>query len=82
MLKRSDLLREQAFVGGRWTSAETYMTIVNPADGRTIGRVPSLTISAVDEAIAAARDMLPVGATTSGARPNPEPLGGPHALAP
>jgi succinate-semialdehyde dehydrogenase/glutarate-semialdehyde dehydrogenase len=55
-LKEKNLLRQQAWVNGQWTDARSGETIdvTNPADGRTIGSVPSLSADETREAIAAA----------------------------
>jgi succinate-semialdehyde dehydrogenase / glutarate-semialdehyde dehydrogenase len=53
-LKRPDLLREAAFIGGRWRTADAATVVVNPATGRPLGTVPSLGREDVEEAVAAA----------------------------
>ncbi|NAZ37565.1 NAD-dependent succinate-semialdehyde dehydrogenase [Rubellimicrobium sp. CFH 75288] len=56
LLKRPDLLREQAFVGGEWVGAASGATfeVRNPARGDVIARVADLSRAEVAEAIAAA----------------------------
>jgi succinate-semialdehyde dehydrogenase / glutarate-semialdehyde dehydrogenase len=55
-LTRADLFREAAYVGGEWSSGtgDAWQEVNNPADGTLIGRVPKLTRTHVDAAIAAA----------------------------
>jgi succinate-semialdehyde dehydrogenase / glutarate-semialdehyde dehydrogenase len=53
-LARPDLLRERAFIDGKWVGARSEVDVHNPATGRLLGRVPSLgaaeTIQAIDAA--------------------------------
>lgn len=60
-LSDPDLLREQAFVDGRWIDADGAATIdvLNPATGRKIGAVPDLAGAETKRAIGAARAALP-----------------------
>jgi len=55
-LNDPNLLRHQAWVNGQWTDARSgeTITVTNPADGRTIGSVPSLSTEETRDAIAAA----------------------------
>lgn len=57
-LQRQDLLREQAFVGGVWTSASEVnakpIVVRNPATGETIGCVPNLGAAQTERAVSAA----------------------------
>ncbi|HSO18074.1 MAG TPA: NAD-dependent succinate-semialdehyde dehydrogenase [Desulfosarcina sp.] len=55
-LNDQELLRRQAWVDGRWTDARSGATIsvTNPADGSTVGSVPSLSAEEIREAVAAA----------------------------
>jgi succinate-semialdehyde dehydrogenase/glutarate-semialdehyde dehydrogenase len=50
------LLKKQAWIDGRWTDAASgkTITVTNPADGRTVGSVPSLSAAETGAAIAAA----------------------------
>ena len=41
-LKRPDLLREAAYIGGRWLEDGERVAVVNPASRRLLGRVPHL----------------------------------------
>jgi aspartate-semialdehyde dehydrogenase len=67
-LSDGDLLRAQAYVGGRWTKGEggPPMSVFDPATGRQLGEVASLSSGQVQRAIQDAesafvrwRDMLP-----------------------
>jgi succinate-semialdehyde dehydrogenase/glutarate-semialdehyde dehydrogenase len=55
-LKDQNLLRRQAWVDGQWTDARSgkTITVTNPADGSTVGHVPSLSADETRSAIAAA----------------------------
>ena len=55
-LRRSGLLREQAYIAGTWRSANSGATIdvVDPATGSTIGTVPDMGVTETRDAIAAA----------------------------
>ena len=57
-LQDSDLLREQAYIGGRWCDAESGATIEvnNPATGEILGRVPRMGANETWRAIEAAKD--------------------------
>jgi succinate-semialdehyde dehydrogenase/glutarate-semialdehyde dehydrogenase len=48
------LLREQAYVGGRWIDATDRIAVEDPATGATIGSVPDLGEAEVRDAVAAA----------------------------
>lgn len=52
-LKKTDLLRQQAFVNGQWINAGSGKTfdVTNPASGEVIARVPELSVDEVDLAI-------------------------------
>jgi succinate-semialdehyde dehydrogenase/glutarate-semialdehyde dehydrogenase len=56
LLKRPDLVREQAFLGGEWVGAEGGKTfeVTNPARGDVIARVADLSRAEVARAIDAA----------------------------
>ena len=60
-LKDPDLLRRQAHVGGEWIDADGggTITVTNPADGSTLGTVPSLGAEETRRAIAAAEKAWP-----------------------
>ncbi|MFT3965300.1 MAG: NAD-dependent succinate-semialdehyde dehydrogenase [Sphingobium sp.] len=54
LLKRPDLLRETAFVGGLWLDADKRIAVENPADGTILGSVPDLGAVEASKAVAAA----------------------------
>ncbi|MCB2149445.1 MAG: NADP-dependent succinate-semialdehyde dehydrogenase, partial [Deltaproteobacteria bacterium] len=55
-LNDQNLLRQKAWVDGRWIDAASgnTITVTNPADGSIVGRVPSLSATETREAITAA----------------------------
>ena len=57
----SDLLREQAYVDGRWADADSGETfpVVNPSTGETIANVPRMGAAETGRAIEAAERALP-----------------------
>ncbi|AXK37963.1 NAD-dependent succinate-semialdehyde dehydrogenase [Crenobacter cavernae] len=57
-LKRPDLLRNQAFVAGRWVSAPETIAVTNPATGETLAEVPKLGAAETREAVAAAKQAM------------------------
>ena len=60
-LKDSKLFREQCYVDGAWSDADSKKTIavVNPATGETIGSVPDMGAAETRRAIAAAERAWP-----------------------
>ncbi len=60
-LKNSALLRDRCLINGEWISASDgrEIEVDNPASGNIIARVPSLTGSETESAIAAAKAALP-----------------------
>src|SRR5690606_28584230 len=60
-LQRPSLFRQQCYVGGKWVDASDAKTIDvnNPANGATIGTIPSLTQQDVRQAVDAANQALP-----------------------
>ena len=60
-LEDKNLFRQQVWVNGQWTDSQTGKTITvsNPADGSTLGSVPSVTKAEVNHAIDAADRALP-----------------------
>lgn len=60
-LKNSALLRDRCLINGEWVSASDgrVIEVDNPASGNIIARVPSLTGSETENAIAAAKAALP-----------------------
>lgn len=59
-LNRKDLFRQEAFVGGAWYAGrdEAFLTVINPADGSLVGRVPALGAEDVTRAVDAAEAAL------------------------
>jgi len=60
-LDKPELLRQQAWVGGRWIDADggAVLPVHNPAHGTLLGRVPALGAVETRRAIAAAHDAWP-----------------------
>ena len=60
-LNDKKLLRQQVWINGQWADARSGDTIpvTNPADGSTLGSVPSVSEAEVREVIAAADMALP-----------------------
>ncbi|WP_280523273.1 NAD-dependent succinate-semialdehyde dehydrogenase [Pantoea coffeiphila] len=60
-LKNSALMRDRCLINGEWISASDgrEIEVDNPASGKIIARVPSLTGSEAETAIAAAKAALP-----------------------
>lgn len=52
------LLKSHAWIGGQWVEAASgdTITVTNPADGSTVGSVPSLSATETRKAIAAAEE--------------------------
>jgi len=52
----TELLRNQSWIDGQWSESRSgdTITVTNPADGSTLGSVPSLSAEEIREAIAAA----------------------------
>ena len=63
-LKDKELLKQRAFVDGRWIEADDgrTVTITNPANGSVVGTVPMLGASETRRAIDAAAAALPAWA--------------------
>ncbi len=60
-LADAGLLRDRAYVEGRWATADSGATfaVTNPADGALIGRVPDMGTAETRRAIEAAEAALP-----------------------
>jgi succinate-semialdehyde dehydrogenase / glutarate-semialdehyde dehydrogenase len=58
-LQRPELLREAAFVNGRWLTASETLTVRNPATGAVLGTVPRLGEEAARSAVSVAHAALP-----------------------
>lgn len=67
MQVRSDLLREQNFIGGAWRTAreDAWLDVANPASGEVIGRVPDSTAADAHDATRAASEALPAWRATT-----------------
>jgi succinate-semialdehyde dehydrogenase/glutarate-semialdehyde dehydrogenase len=53
-LARSDLLRQAAYIDGRWIEADRHIDVINPATGKRLASVPDLGAEATEQAVAAA----------------------------
>lgn len=65
------LLREQAYIDGRWCDADNASTfaVTDPATGETLGQAPNMGAAETKRAVAAAEAALPAWrALTAGAR--------------
>ena len=60
-LKDSSLFRQQCYIDGAWTDADSGETIpvTNPANGETIGSVPKMGTAETRRAIEAANRAYP-----------------------
>lgn len=58
------LLREHALIAGRPITAAESITVDDPAEGVTLGRVPKLSAEQVESAVRAAADAFPAWAAT------------------
>ncbi len=67
-LQNSQLLRQQAYIGGTWCDADNGATITvrNPFDASVLGTVPNLGQAETARAIAAADDALPAWRAKTG----------------
>jgi succinate-semialdehyde dehydrogenase / glutarate-semialdehyde dehydrogenase len=63
-LRDADLLRNRAFMGGKWLDASSGAThaVVNPATRETIGTVPDMGVADTRRAIEAAQQAFPAWA--------------------
>ncbi len=53
-LHSGDLLRQAAFINGRWVVGSTTLDVINPATQQLLGRVPALGAAETEIAIAGA----------------------------
>jgi len=53
-LDAPDLLREAAFIDGRWVTSPNILRVTNPADGSLVGTVPNLGEAETTQAVEAA----------------------------
>lgn len=58
-LARPDLLREQAFIGGKWIDGADRIRVTNPATHGMLGSIPNLGASAAESAVSAAAAAAP-----------------------
>ena len=65
-LKDSALLRDQAFIGGKWVGGSSSFKVHNPANGEFIGSVPNLGTQETQAAIDAAAKAFPAWAAKTG----------------
>ena len=67
MQVRSDLLREQNFIGGGWSNAreDAWLEVVDPASGGGIARVPDSGAADARDATHAASEALPAWRATT-----------------
>jgi succinate-semialdehyde dehydrogenase/glutarate-semialdehyde dehydrogenase len=63
-LRDPDLLRTQAFIGGKWLDAASGATqaVINPATGESLGSVPDMGAAETRRAIEVARQAFPAWA--------------------
>ncbi len=64
VLTRPDLLRTDAFIGGRWTVGDRRLAVTNPATGALIAEVADTTPADTRAAIEAAAAAMPAWAAT------------------
>lgn len=64
-LIRSDLVRSQVLIDGKWLQAETTFEVSDPASGEFIARVPDCTPALARSAVDAAEAALPAWRQTS-----------------
>lgn len=68
MLRLNDaaLLRDQAYLNGKWVNSASTFTVSNPADGTLIGTVPNMGAAETRLAIEAAHAVFPMWAKKTG----------------
>ena len=64
-LKNEDLLKDKAYIGGKWVAGNGSFDVTNPADGSVIGSVPDMGGEETKGAIEAAEKALPAWAAKS-----------------
>ena len=65
-LKRPDLLREAAWIAGKWVTGAQTILVTNPASGRALGTVPSLGANETRDAVASAHAAFPAWKARTG----------------
>ncbi len=58
-LKRKNLLKDKAYIGGQWVAGAKSFGVDNPSTGKIIARVPDLGAAETKKAIAVAEKALP-----------------------
>ncbi len=58
-LENKNLLKDKAYVGGKWIAGKKSFDVTNPANGKTIGSVPDLGVAETKVAIEAAHKAQP-----------------------
>jgi len=66
-LTRADLLRDAAFVNGRWVASQDILHVENPADGTIVGTVPNLGKGETQDAVTAAANAFSTWRSLTGA---------------
>lgn len=61
-LKRKNLLKDTAYINGKWVKGGKSYGVDNPANGKEIARVPDMGAAETKQAIAAASSALPAWA--------------------
>ncbi len=59
-LKDPALFRQECYIDGAWVAAKESFEVIDPADGRLVGKVPSLGQEAARQTIAAAYAAWPI----------------------
>jgi succinate-semialdehyde dehydrogenase/glutarate-semialdehyde dehydrogenase len=65
-LNDASLLRNQAYINGRWTDASASFNVTDPADGGVLGAVPNLGTEHAQAAIDAANAAFPAWSAQTG----------------
>jgi succinate-semialdehyde dehydrogenase/glutarate-semialdehyde dehydrogenase len=66
-LRRPDLFRESAWIGGAWMQAQASLPVRNPASGQVLGSVPDCGELLATQAVGAAQQSLPAWSARSAA---------------
>ena len=65
-LKDATLLRDTAYIDGKWVKATSSFKVTNPANGKLIGNVPNMGADDAEAAIQAAHLAFPAWAAKTG----------------